>query len=617
MAVNKPDKGQLNWDIQLNDALDYLDGRIDAVQATTGPQGTQGTQGLQGAVGAQGAVGTQGSSGTQGAIGAQGSAGYVGADGTQGAQGLQGTDGSSANTADFTFTEGTITAANSALITAPNGDLVFNADGDVYLRAASAGNGIVTDGYLELIIGDTNVINTGTGHSITDAINNISLTPGPQGTQGVSGSQGVQGANGTQGSTGPQGTNGSNGSQGTQGTQGTNGAQGANGSNGSQGIQGLQGTTGSQGANGSNGSQGTQGLQGATGSQGVQGTTGSTGTQGTTGSQGANGSNGSQGAQGTQGLQGATGSQGAGGTQGSTGAQGTQGTQGLQGPLPAAAAMNYATTVGTKVNVPNGSTYPYTVASVTITTTGNPVLITATGDAENQSSASWNRMQLFRGTTAIGNDIQCESSAASENSPYALHAVDSPSAGTYTYNLKVLTQSGGGFNYGENTGPVLTAIELTGKTGTQGTTGAQGTTGTQGTTGAQGTQGTQGLQGSTGTQGASGFVNAGVDVTLGNLKARMSTSGNRHLQVSTVTGTYTVYGSGVYSQNGVSGSTIDAGAPKTITTTPTGLNTGYNFATGGATDTWVIMDTGSALAWRITLVVGSGYNNNFISIERL
>jgi hypothetical protein len=117
---------------------------------------------------------------------------------------------------------------------------------------------------------------------------------------------------------------------------------------------------------------------------------------------------------------------------------------------------------------------------------------------------------------------------------------------------------------------------------------------------------------------ASGFVNAGVDVQLGNLKARIPTSGNRSLQISTVSGTMNVYGSGIYSLNGgIAGTTIDGGAPRTVTTTPTYLNSGYNFATAGATDTWVIRDSSNTIAWRITMVIGGGYNNNFISIERL
>jgi hypothetical protein len=116
---------------------------------------------------------------------------------------------------------------------------------------------------------------------------------------------------------------------------------------------------------------------------------------------------------------------------------------------------------------------------------------------------------------------------------------------------------------------------------------------------------------------ASGLVNAGVDVVLGNLKVRMAASGNRSLQISTVSGTYSVYGSGVYSQSGVSGSTIDAGAQRSVTTTPTYISPGYNFTQGGATDSWMIMDPTVGIAWRIGLIVGAGYNNNLITIERL
>ena len=115
----------------------------------------------------------------------------------------------------------------------------------------------------------------------------------------------------------------------------------------------------------------------------------------------------------------------------------------------------------------------------------------------------------------------------------------------------------------------------------------------------------------------SGLVNRGVDVTLGNLKARIAATGNISLQLSTVSGTYSVYGSSVYSQGGAAGTTIDGGSPRTISTTPAYLNSGYNFATAGATDTWNIMDTSNSIAWRITMILGAGVNNNLVSIERL
>jgi hypothetical protein len=117
---------------------------------------------------------------------------------------------------------------------------------------------------------------------------------------------------------------------------------------------------------------------------------------------------------------------------------------------------------------------------------------------------------------------------------------------------------------------------------------------------------------------ASGFVNAGDYVTLGNIRARIPTSGNRSLQVATVSGTYSVYGSGVhvFSSN-VGSTTIDGGSPRTITTTPVYLNPGNTFATAGGTDTWNIMDTTNFIAWRISCIIGGGYFANLITIERL
>ena len=118
---------------------------------------------------------------------------------------------------------------------------------------------------------------------------------------------------------------------------------------------------------------------------------------------------------------------------------------------------------------------------------------------------------------------------------------------------------------------------------------------------------------------AAGFVNAGDYVTLGNLKATIP-SGlvNKSLQLATVSGTYSVYGSGVHVFSSNLGSTtINSGSPKTISTTPAYLNSGNTFGTFGGTDTWNIMDTSNFIAWRITAIIGSGYNANFISIERL
>lgn len=54
-------------------------------------------------------------------------------------------------------------------------DIILTADdGGVYIGSYSSDNGVITNGYLNTIIGDTNIINGGTGNSITDNLANIS-----------------------------------------------------------------------------------------------------------------------------------------------------------------------------------------------------------------------------------------------------------------------------------------------------------------------------------------------------------------------------------------------------------------------------------------------------------
>jgi len=201
---------------------------------------------------------------------------------------------------------------------------------------------------------------------------------------------------------------------------------------------------------------------------------------GATGTQGVQGFSGAQGTSGTNGLQGSTGTQGLAGAQGLTGTQGSIGSPG---------AMNYAQTIG--IRQTNISTAGTTIVSVVITTSGSPIQVLVSGDVENNGAGGWTQLQLYRGGTAIGNIVHTEGSAGSENSPYAITVIDTPSAGTYTYSLRLNNAAGGSFNFGESNGPVITVIELTGATGPSG---IQGTTGLQGLIGS-GIQGVQGIQG--------------------------------------------------------------------------------------------------------------------------
>lgn len=126
--------------------------------------------------------------------------------------------------------------------------------------------------------------------------------------------------------------------------------------------------------------------------------------------------------------------------------------------LAQSGAFNYAQTIGTKVTNVNSS--GVTLVSASITTNGYPVHVIVTGDADPTTSGGWLRLKLYRGSTAIGNVIQCESSAAGENTPYALQIIDTPAAGTYTYSLKTTEVAGSAFNFGEVDGPVMCIMEL-------------------------------------------------------------------------------------------------------------------------------------------------------------
>ena len=128
-----------------------------------------------------------------------------------------------------------------------------------------------------------NVPNGKPFQELQDQINNIQLTPGPQGAQGpagLQGPQGVAGADGADGAPGTEGPQGPAGLQGPQGVAGADGVDGAPGAEGPQGPAGLQGPQGVAGADGVDGAPGAEGPQGPAGSQGPQGVAGADGNDG-------------------------------------------------------------------------------------------------------------------------------------------------------------------------------------------------------------------------------------------------------------------------------------------------------------------------------------------------
>ncbi|MCH2097562.1 MAG: pentapeptide repeat-containing protein [Pseudomonadales bacterium] len=167
--------------------------------------------------------------------------------------------------------------------------------------------------------------------AIAEALEEIELTPGPQGAAGL------QGLPGDAGPQGPQGEQGLQGEQGPQGIQGIAGEIGPQGPQGEQGLQGEQGPQGIQGIAGEIGPQGPQGEQGQKGDAGLPGEAGAPGA-GITGASIVNGeltltlSDASTiTASGTippQGEQGEAGPQGDAGEQGPAGPEGPQGAAG-------------------------------------------------------------------------------------------------------------------------------------------------------------------------------------------------------------------------------------------------------------------------------------------------
>ena len=123
---------------------------------------------------------------------------------------------------------------------------------------------------------------------------------------------------------------------------------------------------------------------------------------------------------------------------------------------------------------------------------------------------------------------------------------------------------------------------------------------------------------STGIKGfASAYVNAGTFVTLDNLKFSVTTAGNRGLSCATVSGTVNLSISGTFGFiNGNGGAATGYPGPQ-YTTTPSGSWFGWSFPNAGDGSLYLANDYTNGRVYRITLLIGLSYNNNFISIERL
>lgn len=115
----------------------------------------------------------------------------------------------------------------------------------------------------------------------------------------------------------------------------------------------------------------------------------------------------------------------------------------------------------------------------------------------------------------------------------------------------------------------------------------------------------------------SNYVNAGTFVTLDNVKATLTTAaqGNRGLSLATVSGSFTANLSGTYSTT--TSNVAGAAAVAVITTTASNSLFSWNFTGQADTSTYIVSDITNNRVYRIILMIGGTYLNNFISIERL
>jgi hypothetical protein len=116
---------------------------------------------------------------------------------------------------------------------------------------------------------------------------------------------------------------------------------------------------------------------------------------------------------------------------------------------------------------------------------------------------------------------------------------------------------------------------------------------------------------------ASGFVASGTFVTLDNLKCTVTTAaqGNRGLSIGAVSTTFEADVSGWYTVSGGSG----GGTGNNITYTTSASNSAFNwnFPTHGDMVQVNLRDKTNNRFYRITMMIGTSYISNFISIERL
>jgi hypothetical protein len=113
----------------------------------------------------------------------------------------------------------------------------------------------------------------------------------------------------------------------------------------------------------------------------------------------------------------------------------------------------------------------------------------------------------------------------------------------------------------------------------------------------------------------SGYINAGTYLSFENIQVTVPTSGNRGLNLVAVSTPFYCNIGATYGAYG--GGSGNAAYNSYISTTASGSMFGWHFTNAGDFITYLVNDTTNSRVYRITLTIGAGYANNFITIERL
>jgi hypothetical protein len=118
------------------------------------------------------------------------------------------------------------------------------------------------------------------------------------------------------------------------------------------------------------------------------------------------------------------------------------------------------------------------------------------------------------------------------------------------------------------------------------------------------------------TRRVSAAVGAGVEVVLDNVRAQLATGSNRSLQIAASSGSFVIDGmdEALYAANSYTNNNI---AARTVNTTMAYSTSGWSLGAMGNVQRLTFQDTTNGRGYIITLVIGSGYVTNYITIERI